>query len=391
MWVTAHPFDPWGSKRGGIETFIRLMIRHAPPSLPLGVIGVSEEPQTRPLGQWLDLSFDGRAVRFYAVAEDRYPNRRRVIPLTLTYAMALRRLLSERDNLDWITHRMEIAWMLGAQNPSVLFVHSDPRVWSSGASEVRWRWMPWLYRSLEAGAIRNVRNLFCVNRSSLDWFQSYENVLPKPPRWIQTAFDEQLFSLPEPDQRPTARKNLFSPWGWNEECRVVLFAGRLERQKNPRLALEAFHLAAERDANLRMVVVGDGAEREALEAWVARYSERERIRFAGALPPDQVAQWMQCADLFLMTSRFEGMPITLLEALACGCTVVSTAVGEVGAIVQPACGVVVHSEEPLALANAITHAVSKAERFQAEECVAAAMPYRASEVYPRLWHSFLPA
>lgn len=100
-----------------------------------------------------------------------------------------------------------------------------------------------------------------------------------------------------------------------------LYAGRLSAVKNVGPIIEAvrdYH----RDCSLN--ILGDGEERESLERLAAGC---DRIHFLGAVRPDEVQQAMCESDVLVMNSTFEGIPMTILEALGCGLPVITTDVG----------------------------------------------------------------
>lgn len=103
----------------------------------------------------------------------------------------------------------------------------------------------------------------------------------------------------------------------------VLFAGRLIHEKGVDVLLEAFNrVAAVRD--VRLGIVGDGPEREALEATAASLDSDDRIDFLGFLADDRdVVAQMRAADVFASLSTREGFGITVLEAAAAGCRLVA--------------------------------------------------------------------
>jgi glycosyltransferase involved in cell wall biosynthesis len=103
----------------------------------------------------------------------------------------------------------------------------------------------------------------------------------------------------------------------------VLFAGRLTRNKNVSLLLDAFdRVAAGHDATLG--IVGDGPERERLQRRASRLSHVERIDFLGFLDDyDDVLGHMSAATTFVSPSTREGFGITVVEAMAADCAVVA--------------------------------------------------------------------
>lgn len=98
----------------------------------------------------------------------------------------------------------------------------------------------------------------------------------------------------------------------------LLFVGRLSKDKNIRPIIEA--VTGMEGKNL--LILGDGEEYENLQKLAG-----ERICFKGAVKPEQVKQYMEQSDILIMNSAFEGVPMTILEAISVGIPVVTTPVG----------------------------------------------------------------
>lgn len=103
--------------------------------------------------------------------------------------------------------------------------------------------------------------------------------------------------------------------------RVLLAVGRLNRQKGFDLLLPAFAALAARFPDWDLVILGEGSERPALERLVRELGLEHRALLPGRA--GNVADWYLRADLYVMSSRFEGFPNTLAEAMAHGVPVVS--------------------------------------------------------------------
>jgi glycosyltransferase involved in cell wall biosynthesis len=131
---------------------------------------------------------------------------------------------------------------------------------------------------------------------------------------------------------------------------TLAFAGRLGPQKALGVALEA--LAGVPEATL--VVAGDGPDREQLEARARELGLGSRARFLGSVPRDAVLRLFRAADAAVLSSAWENLPHTVLEALAVGSPVIATAVGGVPEIVHEGeNGLLVPPNDPVALAGAI--------------------------------------
>ncbi len=115
--------------------------------------------------------------------------------------------------------------------------------------------------------------------------------------------------------------------------KIVLIVARLEKEKNVAASIRAFAEIAKADPTAGLVIVGSGSERAPLEALVHELGLADRVAFEGA---QDSFPYYKVADIFLLTSSYEGFGMVIMEALAAGCPVVSYDVGlakEAGAIV----------------------------------------------------------
>ena len=119
--------------------------------------------------------------------------------------------------------------------------------------------------------------------------------------------------------------------GWPGDSVVVGAAGRLVPIKDFPTLLEAFALARASVPLLRLVIAGDGEEREALRQLAGSLGIEEHVRFLGWR--SDLAKVYEGVDIVALSSRNEGTPVTLIEAMAAGRPVVATAVGGVPDVV----------------------------------------------------------
>ena len=141
---------------------------------------------------------------------------------------------------------------------------------------------------------------------------------------------------------------------------VVGFLGRLTAQKDPERALRVFRRVLDVDPRLRPVMVGDGPDADAVRAALQRLGLEGRVRWVtGALGREM----MPAFDLFLLTSRYEGFPYVLLEALNAGCAVVTTDVGGAHDCVREGVNGFITASDDAALAAAVLAATQRPERL----------------------------
>ena len=161
--------------------------------------------------------------------------------------------------------------------------------------------------------------------------------------------------LPNPAPRLpelASREELRRDFGMNGM--TLAFAGRLTAQKSLGLALEA--VAAVDGVSL--FIAGDG-EREPVEVRARELALGDRVQFLGALPRDRVLELFRAADASILSSSWENFPHTVVEALAAGTPVISTAVGGVAEVVHDGeNGLLVPSGDADALAAAVRRYVS---------------------------------
>ena len=111
---------------------------------------------------------------------------------------------------------------------------------------------------------------------------------------------------------------------------IVSVGGLTERKGHHRVLAALPHILPKHPEVLFAAVGGPSVEGDTgplLRRMVAELGLGERVRLPGAVRHDEIAAWLQAADLFCLATRNEGRPNAVLEALACGLPVVTTAVG----------------------------------------------------------------
>ena len=103
-----------------------------------------------------------------------------------------------------------------------------------------------------------------------------------------------------------------------------VWVGRMEKVKNPFLAIDAFEKSAPNHPH-SLLMVGSGSLYNKVHERVLRSPERNRIRLEKEMPPPELASLLQKSSFLLQTSHFEGSPRILLEALACGVGIIAHA------------------------------------------------------------------
>lgn len=166
----------------------------------------------------------------------------------------------------------------------------------------------------------------------------------RPVEVLPTGIDLERF---RPGDRAAARAALGLP----ATARVALYVGRLDREKNLALLLEA--IARLPDPDLRLLLVGRGTQAEALRRSAAAGRLGARLEFRRGARPDALPVYYQAADVFVFASTTETQGLSVLEAMACGLPVVAVrASGVEEAIVDGVSGLLV-AEDATVLGDAV--------------------------------------
>jgi L-malate glycosyltransferase len=172
---------------------------------------------------------------------------------------------------------------------------------------------------------------------------------------IQNGCDVERF---DPEHRPPP--GLRSSLGFDDGDPVIVVVARLEPQKGHRVLLVALQEVVRRFPRARLVCVGSGALRDDLEARTRALGLTGSVRFVGY--QSNIADWLALADLTVLPSFYEGLPLVAIESLAAGRPMVATAVdGTPEVVVDGETGLTVPPGEAASLADAITRLLADPE------------------------------
>ena len=202
---------------------------------------------------------------------------------------------------------------------------------------------------------------------------------------------DRVSVLPNPAPLPrdlAPREQLRSDFGLNGA--TLAFAGRLTAQKALGRALEAVAAVD----GVRLVIAGDGPDREPLEEHARALGVSERVTFLGAQPRDRIVELFRAADAAILSSSWENFPHTVVEALAAGTPVLAMEAGGVGEVVRDGVnGLLVAAGDTQALAEAVRRYFRDEELRERLRSAAApsVAPYAPERVFGELEATLLRA
>ena len=120
-------------------------------------------------------------------------------------------------------------------------------------------------------------------------------------------------------------------YSFHPKMRIINVA-RLDAQKNQKRLIDAFHIVLGKFPDIELILVGEGDLREELEKQVLEKGLKDSVFFEGM--QEDIPGYLYESDIFCLSSDYEGMPMTLIEAMASGLPIVSTAVGGITDMLQ---------------------------------------------------------
>jgi len=386
-----HPADPVGPKIGGAESFLREFVRFAPENIDLTLIGVSCDRKERPVGKSVLLDIEGREFRFIPLLIEENEDRKRAVPLALRYTYRLFRSQWPAKSEVVLHNRIEsLAAVSAGTNRNLVIIHNDiPQQIEGDSKEVLWSRMPNLYYRFESNALRKCDRIYSVSSSTLNDYRARYSGLADRFEFVSTCVDSQVFR-PETSGRRAARLkcnllpdiDIESPW--------ILFVGRLQPQKAPDRLIETMQEVTRVLPSANLLVVGDGNLLEQTKTRASATGLEQNVSFLGARSRRDLIALYQAADVLLVTSDYEGMPMSVLESLASGTPVVSTPVGEVARVVKNGVsGEVIDLFSKELLAKAVLRVLGSNSQYSPSACRQAVNDFSPARVMEPIYQNVI--
>lgn len=149
--------------------------------------------------------------------------------------------------------------------------------------------------------------------------------------------------------------------GLNENDLIVGIIARLSQVKDHPMLLRAFRMVAEKLPQARLLIIGDGPIRQQLEQLAGEFGLGKMVRFLGTR--SDIPELLSCMDIVVLSSKEEGLPLSILEAMAAAKPVVATDVGGVSTVVRPGeTGLLVPAGDNEAMASALLSLLETPEK-----------------------------
>jgi glycosyltransferase involved in cell wall biosynthesis len=374
-----YQFNPWQPTIGGIQTIIRSFVKYAPQEFDLRLVGTGVGSDAT-VGQWSDGELEGHQIQFMPLFNLEDDNVRKRIPTSVKYTLALLGRSFTSDFMHF--HRLEptLAALPWATDKT-LFIHNDIAQQVQSAKDkaaILWQRFPKLYYAFEQLLVPQFTQIYSCNSNSAKLYQQRYPSLADRVNYIRNTVDNQVFYPLTAAERDRQRIALAHQFKLPETTRFLLFAGRLHPQKDPVLLVQA--IAALNLPDIHLLIAGDGELSAAVQAEIQQLGLSEQVTLLGPVKQAQLADLHRISSAFVLSSAYEGLPLVVLEALACGTPIVTTRCGETPNLLTANSGVVCSERSPQSIADALRQVLLQPENFSAPSCIQAAEPFSARQV-----------
>lgn len=154
--------------------------------------------------------------------------------------------------------------------------------------------------------------------------------------------------------------NLFAPSIKKEKTNQLLWIGRFTPGKGVDYLIDAFNILAKEHPNLKLIMVGKGPLKENAYQRIKSLNLEKNVIIRDFIPNSELPGLYRQSDVFILSSIYEGVPRTILEAMSCGTPIVCTELPQLVDIVSD-CGFLVPLRDPKAIAEAVAKLISNEE------------------------------
>jgi glycosyltransferase involved in cell wall biosynthesis len=375
--VFVENIDPYRARSGGIGTYLKnLALFLKQKGIPTALIGAGSPPGPGENESSLKIPVD----EFTAVTGTKRGHPRYIV----TLLFKARKLVLENDVV------------LHGQRPDVLFpfvifnrrkrrrknqkiVCSLHGIHSRAVSQKKGKLRGMVYQWLERKTLKHVDAIIAVGKKVEDYFIEKHPYCKEKITMLPAGTNDREFF-------PRDKLPLRQSYGFAADDKILVYVGRLEKEKNLALLADAFARVKEEIPNAKLLLVGGGREEEHLKLHVREKGTADVI-FHGPVSNEEIPLLLNCADVFTLCSLYESGPIVIREALACNLPVVSTDVGDARSIIEPLPGCFIAEPDPRDFCQKIISALSYPGPADYRHAIAA---FRYEHIFNRTLSVYMP-
>jgi len=307
---------------GGTLSFAKQLIQNDLENFSLVGLGESDDP----IGSWFSKEINGKSYEYYAIGKTSVLQNTKLPKRMGTYWML-------KKHLQNIFESKQKVNLVFSQTPEFVFLISKYK-WdkfcfcfaglgnSIGNSKFKLlRIFGGIYEKKLFNALQNSCDviLAAADEEAINEKIIKYDLKPKQIISFPTRFDKNIFYPRDPQY---CREKLQI----KQDLILLVTTGRLSHIKGWRDLIESFRLFQQTRPNSKLVFIGDGEDKDKILDYGRAEIENGSIELVGRKPPNEVAIFLNAANIFVMFSRMEGWPTAMVEAIACGKNVVTSKV-----------------------------------------------------------------
>lgn len=155
---------------------------------------------------------------------------------------------------------------------------------------------------------------------------------------MRKIYDREIFVIPNGINlekiENISKENILKELKMKDDEKILLFVGSLRSVKGVKYLIESIKLINKKCKSVRLIIIGDGEERNSLEKRSNELNLEHQITFIGKVPHKKVMEYMIATDIFVLPSLSEGLSIVCLEAMFSGLPIIATKVGGLPEVVK---------------------------------------------------------
>ena len=166
--------NPMDTIAGGIDTFIKGILKDAPKNFEFQVVGITTDIKKYSVGKWHDcIAANGKNYKFFPVLFEGNASKQAKIPLSLRYTFQLFKYRKQITGDIFEFHRFEpVIALMFDKRPKTLFVHQDLQALKSTKSDIRWGSFTSIFYLIEKQCMKAFDIVHCVKESAAEYYQN---------------------------------------------------------------------------------------------------------------------------------------------------------------------------------------------------------------------------
>lgn len=236
-----------------------------------------------------------------------------------------------------------------------------------------------LFNFMEKSALKKAERIIAVDHITNNFYLSEYPWIKNKLLLLPTGVNLNKFKSMD-------KKRIKLKYGYKLKDKIILFVGRLKKVKRVDKIIDT--ISNIKDLNVKLLIFGNGPEEKSLKNKAQLLNLKNQVIFHNAVPRDKVTEILNLGDVLVLFSRYEGSPLIVKEALACGTPVVSNNVGDIPNVIKNDInGYIVQKDNINLLSRYIEKGLKNSEKMR-ENCIESVKKYSTDIIFNKLYEIY---